>query len=187
MKDYDYLLPLPVLVLLFIKMLTRGDLLVGMAAFLCQAVIWLGFCALVLRWPKRYRQYKWSQTLLAQPHQKIIGQVSFFQRHNTGKTKRTSVSDGSTMEIGGDWSYYVHSHTESSPVYDGYEFLLSVEAPEWSLKKFRVKPPFFEIDQQSEKYMFGLKEVTYVTDTDGTNFCLSFRPMDEEQGSSFPM
>lgn len=179
MKDYDYLLPIPVLIYLLIKSFTTGaGFFASVFVFLLCAVIWLGFCALVLRWPKRSAEHERNQALLSQPRHTAIGSVLLFSPYDTGKVKYDSVIDGTTREIGGNWSYYVHSHTESRHVYDGFQFTLLFKDLQQAPMQFRVKSPLFEKEIKVPAYYDGIREVVYVTDTDGTNYCLSIRPVD---------
>ena len=107
--------------------------------------------------------------------------------YDTGKKSYYSVSDGTTMEIGGDWSIYEHSHMESRNIYDGDLLSLASVRNGKPFMKFRTLPSYVDGTEHKLRYDHNPIQVTYVTDNDGTNYCLFIRPMDEKQRSSLPM
>lgn len=180
MKDYDYLMTIPMLVYLLIKSISWGNTIEQvLSIFLLGSVMWLGFCALVLRWPKRYKDHEHGKALLALPQKKVTGYIADLRSYDTGKKSYISVSDGTTMEIGGDWSIYEHSHMETYPVYDGDILSLTSVRNGKPFMKFRTLPSYVDGAEHKLRYYHNSIEVTYITDTDGTNYCLAIQPIEE--------
>lgn len=187
MKKQDWVALLIVPVCLFCPLKEGIPFLQAVIIRLLFLAVFLGVFALFFRWPKRYRDYRHGQTLLALPQKKVTGYIADLRSYDTGKKSYISVSDGTTMEIGGDWSIYEHSHLETYPVYEGDILSLTSVRNGKPFMKFRSLPSYVDGTEHKLRYYHNSIEVTYITDTDGTNYCLSIRPMDEEQGSSFPM
>ena len=152
----------------------------SLASKVTMTVFWGLLCFLVFGGPQRIRAKKQANHFASLPQQTTTGYIYSLMSFNTGKKRYRSVSDGITQEIGGDWKVYSHSHVESYDVYDGDFLSLSHTRYGEPFIQFRTLPKNIDGTEHKLTYYYYLVEATYVTDADGTNYCLSIRPLEKE-------
>ena len=121
-------------------------------------------------WPRRIKQHLKRKELLALPQHTVEGILSAPLPFNTGKHRSVPVSTGYSQEIGGKWSLYSHYTYSSRPVYEGqYVKLMYVD----DTIIFRSLPASFFSNMEQIPIVEGAAKITYVTDSDGTNYFIS--------------
>ena len=152
----------------------------SLAAKLALTVFCAFLCFLIFGGPQRIRAKKQAKHFASLPQHTTTGYIYRLMAFDTGKKSYISVSDGITQEIGGDWKVYSHSHLETQNVYDGDFLSLSHIRNDKPFIQFRTLPRGIDGTEHKLRYYHNLVEATYITDTDGTNYCLSIRPLEEE-------
>ena len=133
-------------------------------------VLSCGLFALLAGWPRRIKQHLKRKELLALPQHTVEGILSAPLPFNTGKHRSVPVSTGYSQEIGGKWSLYSHYTYSSRPVYEGqYVKLMYVD----DTIIFRSLPASFFSNMEQIPIVEGAAKITYVTDSDGTNYFIS--------------
>ena len=150
----------------------HAGLLARLALILCAC----GMPVFLLQWHKRIPQHFKRRNLMRLPFKTVCGVLSEPLPYNTGETRSVAVPTGFTQKYGGDWGTYVHYRYESHTVYSGqYAELLCGDTP----MVFRSLPPYFFSKEDSIPVTMGIVKITYVTDTDGTNYFISARPVEK--------
>lgn len=128
--------------------------------------------ALAAKWPKRLKDDKKRRRLLSLPVQKTIGVCNTPTPYFDGKVRYEYVPSGFSQQIGGNWNLYNHYHLEQVRDMKGWHAVVVVPDSGQTIEIHTLPDPFWG-KAETIPSLPQPKAITYVTDSDGTNYFVS--------------
>lgn len=128
--------------------------------------------ALAAKWPKRLKDDKKRKQLLMLPVQRVVGVCQIATPFFDGKVRYEYVPSGFSQQIGGDWSFYSHYHTEKVRDMKGWHAIISIPDTDRTIEIHTLPDPFWGSTETIPSFTQP-RVITYVTDTDGKNYFIS--------------
>lgn len=161
---------------------TRITLFGSILLFLCYAAIFLGIGAFFFHWPQKIRQNKNEKRLLSLPKNKVNGTVCMRSWQKSGKSETVSSLAGYSIGINGNFAS--HYKFESDELFDGASITVEDAATGHWLIIRSFKRDYSSTNGGFRRLVKDLDEIgfptlqdvdrsfciTYVTDSDGTNY-----------------
>jgi len=172
MKKQDLLVFIMILLCLIVPLRNGTPVMTAILLRVVFVALFGVVMALAAKWPRRIREDKKRKQLLMLPVRKVVGVCDTPTPCFDGKVRYEYVPSGFSQQIGGDWSFYSHYHTEKVRDMKGWHAIVSIPGSDSTIEIHTLPNPFWGSADTIPSFTQPT-EITYVTDTDGTNYFVS--------------